>query len=195
MSKKTPWSLWTHTQYSQRMAPHAPHLKQPSRYMLVTPARMGVVSRHSIQLMSWPYQCRDRRCRRHQKFSGPDAWHCSRSRLRACECALQHFDRALPFVERGNRIDIQVHAKPVTQLIGDELRINAGLARQRGMGPSHNLKGRPIQLKRFEARCNEPAPGVVPPEWCCSGCRRENPGVGSWEILLLAPFGDGLTCY
>src|SRR5438105_7447297 len=57
MSKKTPWSLWTHTQYSQRMAPHAPHLKQPSRYMLVTPARMGVVSRHSIQLMSWPYQC------------------------------------------------------------------------------------------------------------------------------------------
>src|SRR5438105_7566109 len=24
--------------------------------MLVTPARMGVVSRHSIQLMSWPYQ-------------------------------------------------------------------------------------------------------------------------------------------
>src|SRR5687768_11182028 len=50
-------STRSHIQYSQKIAPHSPHCKHASRYVLVTPQRMALVSRHSRQLMSWPHQC------------------------------------------------------------------------------------------------------------------------------------------
>ena len=56
---------------------------------------------------------------------------CGRSsRTATHQCGLQHLNRVLPFVEGGDGVDVQIHAKSVAELIGDELRINTGLTRK-----------------------------------------------------------------
>lgn len=49
------------------------------------------------------------------------------------QCRLQHLHRVLALVEGGDRLDVQIHAQSVAELIGDELRIDIGLTRKTGM--------------------------------------------------------------
>ena len=53
----------------------------------------------------------------------------------------------------------------MSQLIGDELGIDAGLTAETGMRASHDLERGPVELDRLQPRCNEPSPSVVAPEW------------------------------
>src|SRR5947207_14016243 len=75
----------------------------------------------------------------------------------------------------------------MSQLIGDELGIDAGLTRQTGMRASHDLKGSPWESNRFEARQNEPPPSAVTAQGCADRCGREDPCVGICRRALLPP--------
>ena len=53
----------------------------------------------------------------------------------------QAFNRVLAFVEGGNGVDVQIHAKAVAELIGDQLGIDTGLTRKTGMRASAGVRG------------------------------------------------------
>ena len=71
----------------------------------------------------------------------------------------------VPVFEGGYGINVEIHAKPVAELIGDQLGIDTSLTRQTGMGASHDLERRPFELDGFQPRRQEPTPGIVAPEW------------------------------
>jgi len=44
-------------------------------------------------------------------------------------------------VQGGYRIDVEIHTERMTELIGDELRIDAGLSGETRVSAAHDLKG------------------------------------------------------
>src|SRR5262249_2602347 len=96
----------------------------------------------------------------------------------------------LTLIQAGNRINIEIHAESVAQLIGHELGIDAGLTGETGMSAAHDLKRGPAELDRLQPWRNEPPPGVVAAEWCGPLCRRKNPCVGIRRPRLFLPFSD-----
>jgi hypothetical protein len=66
----------------------------------------------------------------------------------------------LPFVEGGDGVDIQIHAKAVSELIGGQLRIDTGLSRKAGMRASHDPKRRPFEMDGFQPRLNNLFPRI-----------------------------------
>jgi hypothetical protein len=72
----------------------------------------------------------------------------------------------LALVESGDGVDVQIDAKSMAKLIGDELRIDTGSTRKTSMRASHDLKRRPFQLDGFQPGCKERTPSIVAAEWC-----------------------------
>src|SRR5262249_9468368 len=110
------------------------------------------------------------------------------------ESRLQSLNGVLTLIQGRNRVDIEIHAESVAQLIGHEFRIDAGLTGETGMRTSHDLKRSPVELDRRQPRRNAPSPGVVAAEWRGPLCRRKDPCVGIRSPTLLPPFSDQVSC-
>ena len=59
-------------------------------------------------------------------------------------------------IQGRNGVDIKIHTESVGQLIGHQLRIDAGLRGETGMGAPHDLKRGPAELDRLQPWRNEP---------------------------------------
>src|SRR5262245_21132174 len=100
----------------------------------------------------------------------------------------------LTLIQAGNRIDLEIHAESVAQLIGHELGIDACLTGETGMGAAHDLKRGPAELDRLQPWRNEPTPGVVAAEWRGPLCRRKDPRLGICRPTLFPPFSNLVSC-
>src|SRR5262249_8882010 len=112
----------------------------------------------------------------------------------ADESCFQDLNGVPTLIQSRNGVDIKIHTESVAELIGHQLRIDAGLTRETGMRAAHDLKRGPVELDRLQPRCNEPTPGVVSVEWRGPLCRRKDPCVGIRRPTLLPPFPDPVAC-
>src|SRR5215470_13861540 len=124
------------------------------------------------------------------------------SNLLLAECGCSGWDESCfqglngvpTLIQSRNGVDIKIHTESVAELIGHQLRINAGLTRETGMRAAHDLKRGPIELNRLQPRRNEPSPGIVPAEGRGPLCRRKDPCVGIRRPTLSSPFADLVAC-